>query len=384
MKTLLDGINRIGMTAIIVLLAIILWEHACPVKGEEALPLVSINTKPYTHNMAWFAACPGPQCVFAGNFVVHVQQWGVYAVDVTRASWVVSGGMVSPVVGPGPGYQPAAWVKCNGDAHQSTQYVVASQKWVVATIGNIGNIGGCSPAGRFPGTVQVYRLGPGGLSYHGQFGGLQIAGSDHRIRGDVAYLEQGNGFWRIVDLDTLTVGGDINPPPLMPKQETIQGYTYRIMASNQQQATLVRSDQQGPTETPTVPQTVTQVTQVSTPTRTPTKCNGVIHDQFGNCYTCEGVQIQCPTTRTITRTPSRTQTVGPPTVTRTSTPVPFTPVPGRTVVPVTAVRTPQVITMRPTAPSPTASSTPTPSPRPSTTPSTTPINSWLPVGCRSK
>jgi len=205
------------------------------------LPSIPFSTSPYTHNMTI------GECIYSGNFCVHTQQWGAYAIDATKSNWTMSGGMVSPVVTKAPGFQPAALTRCEGDFHQSAQSVAASigsPKWVVTTINSLGSHYGCTPV-TDPSKVQVYSLDySAGLRYSGQafvdsFGGGNV------IIGDTAYIDQGNGTWAPVNLNTCsptgcTVGPSVGSLPPYTPQANIGGFTYSVTVQGPQDFTLVR------------------------------------------------------------------------------------------------------------------------------------------------
>jgi hypothetical protein len=206
------------------------------------LPSIPFSTAPYTHNMTI------GECIYSGNFCVHVQQWGAYAIDTTKSSWTTSGGMVSPVENQNPGFQPQALTRCGGDFHQSAQSAAASAvtaKWVVTTINSLGSHFGCRPEVEGPYKVQVYSLASGGLQYSGQ-AFVDSQGSGNVIVGDTAYIDLGNGSWTPVNLPSCsstgcTVGSNVSSLPPNTPQTSIGGFTYSIQVSSPQSFTAVRA-----------------------------------------------------------------------------------------------------------------------------------------------
>lgn len=362
--------------AVLVLIAIIIGMAAT--LGAQELT-VQLSTSPYQHNLFVAQKCPGPQCQYSGPFIVKSQQWGALAVNTNFPAQTVSGVMLSAVVGPGISYQTPVspgGVRCNGDFHESSKWVAASPyqpKWVVTTVQSLGSVGFCTP--HFPSKVQVYRLETG-LLYWGYVFVDSIAQAT--IVGDSVYIPTGTGY-TVVDMPTMSIVGTTPTlPPGVIQQLDINGHTYAMTQQSSTKFTFTRNDAPGPipsTPTPNVG-TPTQVptvvaTRTQPPTRTPPTCCDP-----GAGHPCPGDVPPCHPP-TLTRTPSRTPTARPPTATATSTPVPRTPVPGRTVVPVTAVRTPQLATPRPTS-----STTPTIAASPSTTASPTPTSTEKPrSGC---
>ena len=191
---------------------------------------ITMNMGSLRHNMTLDAH---PQ--YSGQFFVAAQQWGAFAVNTDNASWGVNGGMVSPVVGPGPGFQPPAACRCQGDFHQSAAFVAASPntpKWVVSGITSLGSHFGCTPT--LAQLLQVYSLDTThGLRFVSQYfipNGAPLAAV---IWDDVAYIELTDGTWWKVNLAALVSGvtqdGPCPAPVGYPTQSDIDGCTYQIV-----------------------------------------------------------------------------------------------------------------------------------------------------------
>lgn len=197
------------------------------VEVKKAMPLdkITMTTAPYQHNMFL-----GQPRAYSGTFYCGAQQWGAFAVNTDKPSWNTVRGMVSPVVGPGVNYQPPACTKCNGDFHQSAQFVAASPnspKWLITTITSLGTVGACTPL--VPSRVQVYRLSPeSGLLYQGQVFLAEIPVAGSVIIDNTGYVAFGGG-WRLVDLPSLTLGGSVVSLPPHVVQDNIDGYTYDMV-----------------------------------------------------------------------------------------------------------------------------------------------------------
>lgn len=241
--------------------------------ATAVVPLAEVPyaTTPYTHNMTI-----GP-CVYSGPYCVHAHQWGAYAVDVTKAVQPGPNGglMVSPVTNMSGGYQPAIVSRGNGDFHQIAQQIGASAvtpKWVVTDISSLGSVGQVSPKIP-PYKTQVYRLGPGGVSYAGQVFVAQSGGGAPVIVDDTAYFLGDDGIWTPVLLTGIVPPTVDNPDPIggqvgarvvkvppHPVQNDVGGYTYTVSVLDSQHFKLLRAGGPPPT-TPTltavVPPTVT-------------------------------------------------------------------------------------------------------------------------------
>lgn len=226
--------------------------YLASVIGPVPAPQVTM-TVPWNHNMFEGQAIPGPVVAFSGKWMVHAQQWGAYAVDTTKANWVGgSGTMVSPMT-IGPNFQPAPIV-CNGDAHQSAQWVVATPgtpKWVVTTEPKAGNVGTCTKTFS---PVQVYQLSDAtGLRYVGQVFAGNTFGPGSRLDGDTLYADLGNGTFAMVDLNALTVSVVVPSAPPFTPQPDVGGYTFAMAKTGT--TTYVLNRQGGPPATVTPPPT---------------------------------------------------------------------------------------------------------------------------------
>jgi hypothetical protein len=222
---------------------------------EGQQPTISGSTPAnVVHNLNYGQPCPpagSAACVYSGEFIVHTQSYGLYAINTTKATWAInaSGGMQTGVIHKLPNQQSAWIANCNGDFYQSSQHVVASAgaaKWAVSTIPNVAQSGGCTSASGLgtdgaPATA-VYSLSSGGNL--AERGWLVPGGYGGIIEGDTLYLDTGDGMWLPVDLNSCNPSCAAQPKvgtlPAHTKQLDINGYTYTIAGIDQTHFTATR------------------------------------------------------------------------------------------------------------------------------------------------
>jgi hypothetical protein len=200
------------------------------------LEQIPFTTAPKVHNMAWQAVSP-TAITYSGRYMVHVQQWGVYILNVDTGAfeWISPVGKFAALF-----QQPKLAIE--GDCWQSGVQIGVNPntpKWIV-----IQGAPACEVVyplsypflGSHAGSIQVCRM-DGAFTPHLSYEGEIRASKVGRVNGipvivgDTAYIKQLDGAtWTAVDLSTLTIiAEDLTSAPDPEYQPGVDGYAYTIV-----------------------------------------------------------------------------------------------------------------------------------------------------------